>query len=344
MALLTRINLLVLIGRRLVALDVGKVPELERELESFTGEARRWGVASELASLEVLSRLRTAGIRALPLKGSLLARELYGDVATRTSIDIDVLVAPDDLPHAVSAVSELGWRWDRVVRREGGLPALHETLTHPTLPRVELHWRVHWYERRFAVDALERAEPTASGEPLRMQPLDGLIALMLFYARDGFSGLRFPADVAAWWDLRCGDSPGRWPADVVTERYPALIAPVCVASGLLSALVGLPIRAGESPFRWRVAEGLASPFLDGGGRQAEANAGLTDLLLAPPRSAGDAMRRVLHNAPSDPFGPAGTMTEARRASAGHLLRVARRWALAFAPAVVRSYAPWRPAR
>ena len=203
---------------------------------------------------------------------------------------------------------------------------------------------MHWYERRFAVDALERAEPTASGEPLRMQPLDGLIALMLFYARDGFSGLRFPPMSRRGGTFRCGDSPGRWPADVVTERYPALIAPVCVASGLLSALVGLPIRAGESPFRWRVAEGLASPFLDGGGRQAEANAGLTDLLLAPPRSAGDAMRRVLHNAPSDPFGPAGTMTEARRASAGHLLRVARRWALAFAPAVVRSYAPWRPAR
>jgi hypothetical protein len=343
--LLKRVNLLVLIGNRLLALGFGDVPELTRELESFSGQARRWGTATELASLEVLDRLSRAGIRALPLKGSLLALELYGDVATRTSMDIDVLVAPEDLPGAVATVSELGWRWERDVRRMGGLPALHETLMHPTLPRVELHWRVHWYERRFAADALERAAPAGSRESLRMQPLDGLIALMLFYARDGFSGLRFPADVAAWWDLRCAASSVPSPAELVTQRYPALAAPVTVASRLLSELVGVPAgRTRESPFRWRVAAGLASPFLDGGRQQAEANAGLTDLLLAPPRTAGDAMLRVLHNAPVDASRQATTVTGAWRASASHIVRVARRWALAFAPAVVRSYTPRRLAR
>ena len=204
LVLLKRVNLLVLLGRRLLSLGLGNVPELARQLDSFTGQAWRWGVGTELASLEVLDRLATAGIRALSL--SVLARELYGDVATRSSADIDVLVAPEDLHDAVTAVSELGWRWDPGVRRVRGLPALHETLAHPTRPRVELHWRVHWYERRFAAEALERAEQMGSREPLRMQPLDGLIVLMLFYARDGFSGLRFPVDVAAWWDLRCAGS------------------------------------------------------------------------------------------------------------------------------------------
>jgi hypothetical protein len=212
---------------------------------------------------------------------------------------------------------------------------LHETLRHPALPTVELHWRLHWYERRFATDALARAEPSASGEPLAMRSLDGLIALLLFYARDGFSGLRYPTDAAAWWDLRCVGGAISSPMEYVTERYPALTAPVGVASSVLSDLVGLPAEASrEPPFRWRVAAGLASPFLDGGSRQAVANAALADVLLAPPRAAGDALRRVLQNAPLDTRS-ATALGGAWTASLGHILRVLRRWALA----LVRSYRP-----
>ncbi|MGZ4330333.1 MAG: hypothetical protein ACXVXL_20250 [Solirubrobacteraceae bacterium] len=71
------------------------------------------------------------------------------------------------------------------------------------MPRVELHWRVHWYEDRFAADALEPAERPVARAPLRMLPADGLATLTLIYARDGLSGLRTPADIAAWWDTRC---------------------------------------------------------------------------------------------------------------------------------------------
>jgi hypothetical protein len=34
----------------------------------------------------------------------------------------------------------------------------------------------------------------------RLEPVEQLAALLLFYARDGFLGLRFVADIAAWWD------------------------------------------------------------------------------------------------------------------------------------------------
>ena len=338
--LLKRVNLLVLLGGRLHALGVGDVDAVARELEAFSRQARRWGAATELASLEVLERLAAAGIRALPLKGSLLARALYGDVATRTSMDIDILVAPEDLADAVTALSELGWRWETGGSRIGGLPILHETLRHAKLPRVELHWRLHWYEGRFATDALARAEPAASGEPLAMQPLDGLVALLLFYARDGFSGLRYPADAAAWWDTRCLGASMPSPGQFVTERYPALVAPVGVASAILSDLVGLPSDAScASPFRWRLAAGLSSPFLDGGRQQAEANAALADVLLAPPHAVGDALRRILQNAPVDTSGPVTTVAGPWGASLGHIMRVLRRWALA----LVRSYGVRRPA-
>lgn len=255
------------------------------------------GTGTELASLQILSRLEAVGIRALPLNGSILARRLYGDVAVRSSIDIDILIAPEDLT-AVAAVAELGWRWDRDAWRVGGLPVLRETLFHTSLPRLELHWRVHWYERRFAIDALARAERPAIGEPLQMQPLDGLIAVMLFYARDGFAGLRFPADAAAWWDVRCAGSESPLSTDAIVGRYPDLAGPVRVASNLLSGLVGVPTeRSNDLPFRWRVAAGLATPFLEGGRQQVDSNAALTDLVLARPRAARGALRRVLHKGP-----------------------------------------------
>jgi hypothetical protein len=349
-ALLKRLRMLVLIGGRLLSLGVRDMPELARELEEHGAREHAWGVITEFTALDILDQLEAAGIRALPLKGSTLARRLYRDVGARSSIDIDILVAPDDLADAVAVLEEREWRAQPDRSREGGLPRLHDVLVRPASPSGELHWRVHWYEQRFAADALARAERPAPGAPLEMQPLDGLVALMLFYARDGFAGLRFPADAAAWWDLKCGDVAGPSAADMVAQHYPALTAPVTVAASLLSELVGLPgDRPGALPFRWRVATGLAAPFLDGGRHQAEANAGLTDLLLSPPSAAADAMRRVVHNAPTASARTGGTFAEAWSASAGHLLRVARRWAMAFVPALLRTYVPlirpgWSAAR
>jgi Uncharacterised nucleotidyltransferase len=341
-ALLKRLNMLVLIGDRLRGLGLRDMPTLERELASLRSHAYGWGVITEFIALDVLDALRAAGIRAMPLKGSSLARQLYHDVAARTSRDIDILVAPEDLAGAVGAVQELGWRWQADVSRIGGLPLLHETLVHPSLPRIELHWRVHWYEGRyggrFAADALARATPPAAEAPLEMQPLDGLIALMLFYARDGFTGLRFAADAAAWWDLKCAGSAGPAPGEVVAEFYPGLVAPVSVSSKLLGQLVGIPSTPSSAvPFRWRVAAGLASPFLEDGRQQAEANAALIDLLLAPPSAAGDALRRVISNAPVDGSQPAAPASPPWRASLSHVVRVACRWALAFVPAIMRGY-------
>jgi len=337
-ALLTHLNMLVLLGGRLRALGLRDLPGLERELASQGAAAHGWGLITEFTALDVLDRLDTAGIRAMPLKGSILARQLYRDVSARTSRDIDILVAPEDLPGAVAAVEDLGWRWRADASRAGGLPLLHETLVHPSLPRIELHWRVHWYERRFAADALARAVQPSADAPLEMQPLDGLVALMLFYARDGFTGLRFPADAATWWDLRCAGSASPAPREMVAELYPELVAPVSVASDLLGTLVAIPFPPpGRVPFRWRVAAGLASPFVERGRQQAEANAGLIDLLLAPPSAAGDALRRVMRNTPADGSQPAAQTSTPWRAALSHVLRVARRWALAVVPAIVRGY-------
>ena len=239
------------------------------------------GTAHELISLAVLAKLEQAGIRALGLKGSILARQLYDDPGARTAGDIDILVAAADLDRAIAVVQQMGWRHQRNESRATRLPVLHETLARPQLPRVELHWRVHWYETQFAADALARAERAAPHQPLVMQPADGLTALALFYARDGFFGLRMAADVATWWDRRCDHKdPDRLIAATV-RAYPGLASPLVVAGTVLRDHVGLPAHSEPARVRWRLAAQLATPFPDLDPAQILANASLVDLLLAP---------------------------------------------------------------
>ena len=279
--LLGRLHLTVLVGQRLVNAGFDLDPRLREEVELATALSRQRGGAHELATRAILDSLEAAGIRALGLKGSVLARALYDDVAWRSAGDIDILVAVGDLAGAIEVVEAMGWRWQRSPHRPGRLPVLHETLTHSTMPRVELHWRVHWYEDRFAADALERAERPDVRAPLRMLPADGLATLTLIYARDGLSGLRTPADIAAWWDTRCAGEDLDALIDSIGGDYPALEAPLRVGTAVLGPLVGLPTRSQAQPFRWKVAAEIATPFYDGGHAQVGANASLVDLLLAP---------------------------------------------------------------
>jgi hypothetical protein len=258
--LLKRLHMTVLLGQRLLALGGDVDPQLERAIGSWAAAARDQGTMHELTTLTVLAGLERAGLRALALKGSVLARELYGDVAARTSGDIDALVGVGELDHAVAVVEGMGWRWKPQTARAAKLPLLHETLTHPTLPRVELHWRVHWYETRFAANALADAERRGPHQPLIMQPADGLAALTLFYARDGFAGLRMAADVAAWWDRRCDGGDADLILETIATSYPALAGPLHVGAQLLGSLVSLPTRFSGGPFRWKVAAELATPF------------------------------------------------------------------------------------
>jgi hypothetical protein len=336
--LLNQLRLTGVAGGRLLALGADVDAGLEQEIREWMAWVRELARTHELTTLALLEGLERAGFRALALKGSVLARELYGDVGVRTPGDIDILVAPADLAGAVEVVRGMGWSHQAVQARATPLPTLHETLTHPSLPRVELHWRVHWYETRFAADALSRAQRSGPHEPLMMAPADGLAALTLFYARDGFAGLRIPADAAAWWDARCDGVDIDDAVAATAGRYPELAAPLLVGTDLLGALVGLPTRRRADAYRLRVAAELATPFEEVTVAEARAKVGLVDLLLAPPRGGRASLRRERQKIPA---GLERALTRhdglsAHRARAEHLLRMLRRWALAVGPAAVQA--------
>ena len=116
-------------------------------------------------------------------------------------------------------------------------------------------------------------------------PTDALIALLLFYARDGLCGLRQAADLAAWWD-RFGDKVSSSGLDDTLCSYPQLRPAVVAAARVAERTIGLPSRRllphdGELGLRGRIAAALANPRPYATPQQLYAEIGLIDGLLTP---------------------------------------------------------------
>jgi hypothetical protein len=290
-------KLLPTLGPRILELAQGRAnAEFAAAVEQATATARRHGVLLQLATERMMSTLAVAGIRSSALKGPLLSEAIYGDPGRRLSRDIDLLVAPEQLGAAVGVVCGMGYDAPTDHVLESGLPLLHFALAHVhgELPPVELHWRVHWYERSFAVDRL--LPPV--GTPVkgwRPAPVDELVALLLFYARDGFIELRLAADLSAWWDARGAElEPGA--LEELLGVHPALAPAVAAAARVAEQVVGLPaaqlIRETPKPgLRGRAAMRLANPNPHAGQAQLNADMGLIDGLLAPSGDFGAFLRR-----------------------------------------------------
>lgn len=155
-------------------------------VEALRQEARsqqRAALALIAATLEVISALEAAGLRALLLKGPALALQTTGQPWSRGGGDIDVLVAPADLPRAVAVLEGLGFAqppgqfprdlasfWGRYSRwashelplwRQGRWLDLHWALNtmRAPLPSFEVLWQA-----RQAIQLNGQAVPTLALE------------------------------------------------------------------------------------------------------------------------------------------------------------------------------------
>lgn len=255
------------------------------------------GMALQAETSRLLGLLERRGLRAVALKGPGLAERAHGDIGLRSAGDVDVLVARGDLDAAVA-----------VLRGDGYAPSgdrshdLHRTLSAPGRPEAELHWRVHWHEQRFSGDVLGRCGPGPDGR-LVARVEDEAAMLLLFHARDGFLGLRLPADIAGWWDRQV-DGGRRGLLDEHAVRYPEL-----ARTWRAAALAAEPV-TGISAARWltpcprtgtriRLAVRLASWSGRGDYDQHVADVALVDGLLAPAGALPCYVRRQLRGAPGN---------------------------------------------
>jgi hypothetical protein len=290
-------KLLPTLGPRILGLAEGCASDdFAEAVEQALEAGRRQGAFLQLVSLRVMAVLADAGIRCAPLKGPLMGEAIYGDPGRRLSSDVDLLVSPNELQAAVEVVRGLGYEAPLDHVDESGLPLLHFVLAHGRgeLPPVELHWRVHWYERRFAY---ERLLPATAHPPRdwRPAPADELAALLLFYARDGFVGLRLATDLGAWWDVYGSDLPPGALRELLSA-YPPLSRAIQTAAVAAERTVGLPATQiiGAMPAlgqRGRVAVRLRNPNPRSSRPQVYADIGLIDGLLTPPGSLGAFLRR-----------------------------------------------------
>jgi hypothetical protein len=310
-------QLLGLLGSRALAAWGEDAPTTfaARVAERLSADRAR-SLALEAISVELVARLEAAGVRALVLKGPLLARRLHGDAAYRASNDVDLLVAQGDLEPAARSLAPMGYVVEQTTPlRSHGLPDLHAVLRSARggLPRIDLHWRIHWYEDAFSADLLARSRQHAPPF-LEPEPFDDLAALTLLYARDGFYGLRKAVDIAAWCDGHVGaDQPlaRHW------LEYPPL-RPAFAAAALaaehavgVSAATLLPNTA-RIPGRSRLAANLASWNQVGDIDQLAANVAIVDALLSPPRELRHFARRELFVSRTEIESMYGLPSSARR--------------------------------
>jgi hypothetical protein len=308
--------------------------------ESVTGVSRQ-GALMELVGSRAIGALAAAGIRCSPLKGPWLSERLYGDCGRRVSTDIDLLVAEDELLEAVRVVGGLGYLApsDRV--DADGLPLLHFVLLdgREAVPPIELHWRIHWYERRFAAERL-LAPRLDSGDDWCPAPIDEFAALLLFYARDGFIDLRLASDIGACWDAY-GDSFQEGALDDTIDAYPALERVLLASLDVASRTVGLPAaglvrRYRRLPRRSVLAGRLANPHPHSSVPQLYADIGLIDGLLAPPGGFSAFFRRQVAPRRESPETASPEPGEAEMdVGIGRSIRMLARYALV-APRLLRS--------
>lgn len=275
-----------LIGTRLLAAPGVEAPEsFERTVERIVEQERFRSLFVEAESIRLWRILEDAGIRAVVVKGPFMAQRLYGDPGLRRSGDVDLLVQPEEFQAAIRLLETQGYTTVKGRTWREGLPLFETTLqaSESWRPPVDLHWRLHWNDVAFSRELLERAELPGDG-PRRPAPLDELAMLLLIFSRDGLSGLRAVADIAAW----C-DGPGR-------DVEPGALEPVAaghasVSDALVAALSvaerlgGVPVRRllpsePRLPRGARTATRLAS-WQGGSESENQAMVALVDLLLAP---------------------------------------------------------------
>jgi hypothetical protein len=288
-------RLLPLIGHRILDLEPSVPDSFRYAVMLAWARTAAQADATVTIAREVASTLAAEGIPAVVLKGPWLARAAHGDAGLRENSDIDLLVPRARLDDAARLLVASGYEPPTDAIRANGLPDLHLVLRRPASPSVELHWRIHWYEDELSAALLERARPGLD-DVLELASDDVAIALLLFYARDGFHGVRIAADIAAWSD-RNSVQPGE--LRLYLERYPRLAPALTAAAIAADELTGSSACAwlgvGKRPRGRRVA--LATRLADWSGAgerdQLAANISLADGLLAPlPALPGFARRQL----------------------------------------------------
>jgi hypothetical protein len=127
---------------------------------------------------QVLDVAREAGAVVAPVKGVVLARWLYDDVAERPYRDLDLLIGRADLPRMTAAVTARGWRVRHTSVEMGELELEVDRIV------IELHGEFGRRDlTRLSIDeVLSRARPDRETFPFEVLRIDDVDHFLLLVA------------------------------------------------------------------------------------------------------------------------------------------------------------------
>lgn len=117
---------------------------------------------------KVLQSLADVGVDVIVLKGAALAEKVYGDIAVRQMVDLDLLIHPEDLAIVREVVANLGYQLAGVEMQSGFNEEFRNEEIHLKQGLININLDLHWklvspvyYQRTFLTDWFwETAIPT----------------------------------------------------------------------------------------------------------------------------------------------------------------------------------------
>lgn len=108
---------------------------------------------------KVLQSLADVGVDVIVLKGAALAEKVYGDIAARPMVDLDLLIHPEDLTIVREVVANLGYQLAGVEMQSGFNEEFRNEEIHWKQGLVNVNLDLHWkllspvyYQRTFLTD------------------------------------------------------------------------------------------------------------------------------------------------------------------------------------------------
>ena len=178
------------------------------ELAKYRPQQSRF-MKQSMERIQALGAINAAfseeGIHMISMKGPMLAMELYGDPSLRTSRDLDLMVAQEDLDRAGEILTGMGYeleahlRYGTPLRQKFYRMVEHEK--HLVYNKgdicIELHWQSDYQrEQSFPELWARREERQLMGRPIALMGHDDRIpALIIHAAEHGFLRLRWLLDL-----------------------------------------------------------------------------------------------------------------------------------------------------
>lgn len=182
--------------------------ECPPELAKYRPQQGRF-VKQSMERIQALAAINAAfsdaGIHMISMKGPMLAMELYGDPSLRTSRDLDLMVAQEDLDRAGEILVSMGYELE--FHNYSGTPlrlkfySMVDQEKHRVYNKgdicIELHWKSDYQREQSFADLWERREERQlMGRPVALMGRDDRhVALIIHAAEHGFMRLRWLLDL-----------------------------------------------------------------------------------------------------------------------------------------------------